>query len=113
MRYMLDTNICVYIMKAHPPAALARLSELNQGDAVMSVVTYAESRAGLELLGAIRAQNERALHLLTQHIPVLPFNEAAAEHYGLMRAAVRDGSDKKRIGNLCTELFALPRPANA
>ena len=60
MRYMLDTNICVYIMKAHPPAALARLSELNQGDAVMSVVTYAESRAGLNYLAlSVRRTSER------------------------------------------------------
>ena len=90
MRYMLDTNICIYIMKAQPPAALARLSSLNEGDAVMSVVTYAELCAGLELLVASRAQNQRALQLLTQYIPVLPFDGAAAEQFGVMRAAIRD-----------------------
>lgn len=89
MRYMLDTNICIYIIKAHPPAALTRLSELNQGDAVMSVVTYAELRAGLESLDTTRAQNENALRLLTQLIPVLPLDEPAAERYGVMRAAIR------------------------
>jgi len=39
MRYMLDTNICIYLMKAHPPSVLARLQTLDYGDAVMSVVT--------------------------------------------------------------------------
>jgi tRNA(fMet)-specific endonuclease VapC len=90
MRYMLDTNICIYLMKAHPPEVLARLQQLDHGDAVMSIISYAELRVGLEGLGATRAQNERALHLLTREIPVLPFDEAAAERYGVQRAAVRD-----------------------
>lgn len=90
MRYMLDTNICIYLMKAHPPEVLARLIQLDHGDVVMSIITYAELRVGLEGLGSSRAQNERALHLLTSDIPVLPFDEAAAERYGVQRAAVRD-----------------------
>lgn len=90
MRYMLDTNICVHLMKAHPPEVLARLLQLDHGDVVMSIITYAELRVGLEGLGSTRAQNERALHLLTSDIPVLPFDEAAAERYGVQRAAVRD-----------------------
>ncbi len=90
MRYMLDTNICIYLMKAHPPEVLARLLQLDHGDVVMSIITYAELRVGLEGLGSTRAQNERALHLLTSDIPVLPFDEAAAERYGVQRAAVRD-----------------------
>jgi tRNA(fMet)-specific endonuclease VapC len=98
MRYMLDTNICVYLMKAHPPEVLARLTQLNHGDAVMSIITYAELRVGLESLDVTRAQNEQALHLLTREIPVLPFDEAAAESYGVMRAAVpnrrRDAFDR-------------------
>ena len=90
MRYMLDTNSCIYLMKAHLPEVLARLVQLDHGDFVMSITTYAELRVGLEGLGSTRAQNERALHLLTSDIPVLPFDEAAAERYGVQRAAVRD-----------------------
>ena len=90
MRYMLDTNICIYIIKGNPPQVLDRLKTLTQGSAVMSVVTYAELRAGLELQSANRAQDERALAFLTSRIPVLPFNESAAECFGVMRAAVRD-----------------------
>lgn len=90
MRYMLDTNLCIYLMKAHPPEVMARLLQLDHGDVVMSIITYAELRVGLEGLGSSRAQNERALHLLTTDIPVLPFDEAAAERYGVQRAVVRD-----------------------
>lgn len=54
----------------------------------MSIVTYTELRVGLESLDATRTRNEQALHLLTREIQVLPFDEAAAERYGVMRAAV-------------------------
>ena len=92
MRYMLDTNICIYITKRHPPQVLNRLTALTQGSAVMSVVTYAELRAGLEIQSANRAQDERALALLISQIPVLPFTETDAERFGVLRAAVRDRS---------------------
>ena len=90
MRYMLDTNICIYLIKNHPPQVLQRLEALMQGSVVMSVVTYAELRAGLEIQTSNRAQDERALSLLTGRIPVLPFTQADAESFGVMRAAVRD-----------------------
>jgi tRNA(fMet)-specific endonuclease VapC len=95
MRYMLDTNICIYLIKNHPPQVLRRLEVLKQGDAVMSVVTYAELRAGLEIQGETRSPTDReldkrALTLLINRIPVLPFTEADAESFGVLRAAVRD-----------------------
>jgi len=90
MRYMLDTNICIYIMKRHPEEVLKRLEALNQGDVVMSVVTHAELRAGLEMKTANRSRDEHALDLLTRHIPILPFDEAASMSYGVLRAALPD-----------------------
>ena len=94
MHHMLDTNICIYIFitKSHPPQVLRRLESLTQGSAVMSVVTYAELRAGLEMQTNHRAQDERALKLLAQRISVLPFDKAADESYVLLRAAVRERS---------------------
>lgn len=95
MRYMLDTNICIYLIKNRPPQVLRRLEVLKQGDAVMSVVTYAELRAGLEIQGEARSLTDRdldkrALSLLINRIPVLPFVESDAESFGVLRAAVRD-----------------------
>jgi len=90
MRYLLDTNICIYIIKRQPPEVLHRLESLPQGSAVMSVVTYAELRAGLEIQTANRAQDERVLALFVQRIPVLPFGESDAISFGMLRAAVRD-----------------------
>lgn len=90
MRYMLDTNICIYLIKRHPPQVLSRLSALKRGSAVMSVVTYAELRAGLEMQSTQRDQDEKVLALLISRIPVLPFTEHEAESYGILRAAARD-----------------------
>ena len=90
MRYLLDTNICIYIIKRQPPEVLHRLESLPQGSAVMSVVSYAELRAGLEIQTASRAQDERVLALFVQRIPVLPFTESDAISFGVLRAAVRD-----------------------
>ena len=92
MRYMLDTNICIYLTKRHPPQVLKRLEALTQGSAVMSVVTYAELRAGLEIQTANRQADERVLALLTSRIPVLPFTAADAVSFGVLRAAVRERS---------------------
>lgn len=90
MRYMLDTNICIYLIKNHPPQVIRRLEILMQGSVVMSVVTYAELRAGLEMQSTHRGHDEHVLALLTNRIPVLPFTDAEAVRFGVLRAAVRD-----------------------
>ncbi len=90
MRYMLDTNICIYIIKRQPPQVLRRLANLAQGSAVMSVVSYAELCAGLEIQSVHCEQDAHVLALLISRIPVLPFTESDAESFGVLRAAVRD-----------------------
>lgn len=86
---MLDTNICIYLIKRHPPQVLERLQTLAQGSVVMSVLTYAELRAGLDMQTANRPQDERVLALLIARIPVLAFTAADAKRFGALRAAVR------------------------
>lgn len=86
---MLDTNVCIYIIKRHPPEVLKRLEQLREGEVTMSVVTYAELRAGLEIQTTERARDEQVLAMLIRRIPVPPFDEAAAENCGMLRAAVR------------------------
>ena len=71
MQYMLDTNICIYIMKRQPMEVLKRLEVLRQGEVVMSVVTHAELRAGLEMQIVNRSHDDHVLGLLTRRIPVL------------------------------------------
>ncbi len=90
MRYMLDTNICIYLIRRQSPQVLRRLEALNEGDVCMSVITYAELRAGLEIQSEQREHDQRVLAQLVQRIPVLPLDKAGAESYGRLRAAVRD-----------------------
>lgn len=90
MRYMLDTNICIYLLKRQAAEVLRKLEILRQGEAVISVVTHAELRAGLEIQAENRSHDEHVLRLLTSRIPVLPFDESASVAYGKLRAAVPD-----------------------
>ena len=89
--FMLDTNICIHLIRQQPRSVLQRLSKVMEGDAVMSVITYAELRVGVERSpGAARAGDESVLERLTTHIPVLDWDRASARHYGVLRAAVAD-----------------------
>ncbi len=90
MRYLLDTNICIYLMKEASPAVARRFAVLRVGDVGMSAITLAELRFGVEADAAHRARNERALDALLEEIPALAFDAPAAASYGVIRAAVRD-----------------------
>lgn len=91
MRFLLDTNICIYLLKAHPPQVLERFKITPLGDVVMSVVTYAELRHGIERTPVEdRAAAAQALQRFVARVPVLPFDESAAKSYGVLAAAVRD-----------------------
>lgn len=90
MRYLLDTNICVHLIQRHPAALMNRFPEFDYGDLVISVVTLAELRHGVERNLAIKHEAERALDTLLTYLPVLPLDNAVAVQYGVFAAAVRD-----------------------
>ena len=91
MRYMLDTNICIYLLDAHPPQVVQRFSTATLGQVVMSVVTYAELRHGVErCVGTDRDVAAKSLQRLIQRVPVVAFESIAAESYGVLAMAVRD-----------------------
>jgi tRNA(fMet)-specific endonuclease VapC len=90
MRYMLDTNICIHLIQRHPPQVLSRFAALSQGDVVMSMVTLAELRHGVERDSSTKPQAEQAVDRLLDFIPAQPFDTEAAIRYGELAAAVRD-----------------------
>ena len=90
MQYLLDTNICIYLMREQPPSVARRFAALRRGDVGMSVITLAELRYGVEARVADRKRNERALAALLTEIPAIPFDARAATTYGVIRAAVPD-----------------------
>ncbi len=95
-RFLLDTNICIYIRRKEPEEVLRRFRTLKAGEAALSVITFGELVYGAEK----SAQRTAALELLRELAKVLPvmgLPETAAEAYGTIRAELeRKG---KMIGN--------------
>ena len=85
MRYMLDTNICIYAIKHKPEQVFMRLQEHDPIDICISSVTYAELVHGVEKSKAIE-KNRVALALLLANIEIMNFDSLAAESYGEIRA---------------------------
>jgi tRNA(fMet)-specific endonuclease VapC len=78
LRFLLDTNICIYVLADAESLATKRVAECEEGSAVASAVTYAE------LLCGVRAgvtEDEMKLERFFQHVPVLAFGENQAKAY--------------------------------
>lgn len=89
-KYMLDTNICIYLMKHQPPQVRARFAVCFVGDVVISAITLAELEFGVACSGESQARNQAALDSLLEDIVVAPFEAGAARAYGPLRAAHRE-----------------------
>jgi tRNA(fMet)-specific endonuclease VapC len=88
-RFMLDTNMCIYLMKNQPEHVAERFAQCYVGDVVMSAITYAELEYGVAV-SANHARERRNLAALIEDIPVAPFDVAAAKAYGPVREATRE-----------------------
>ena len=85
MRYMLDTNICIYIIKNKPKKVIIELKRHKPSEICVSAITYAELTHGVEKSMAVE-KNRLALTLFFSNIEVLDFDIKAAIHYGKIRA---------------------------
>ena len=87
MRYMLDTNICSYILKDHPAAVKQRFEEVGSENICISSIVLAEL-----YYGAARHPKgvviRREIDDFAARLIVLPWDEAAADHYGAIRASL-------------------------
>lgn len=88
-RYMLDTNMCIYLMKNQPEQVARRFAQCQVGDVVMSAITYAELQYGVAVSRDPAREGDN-LRELAEMIPVLPFDRAAGEAYGPVRMATRE-----------------------
>jgi tRNA(fMet)-specific endonuclease VapC len=95
-RYLLDTNICIYIRQNRPERVFDRFKRLRAGEAVLSVITYGELFYGATKSAQSAAALER-LHELTSLLPALPLPETAREVYGRLRAQLE--AKGQTIGN--------------
>ncbi|MES2830382.1 MAG: type II toxin-antitoxin system VapC family toxin [Pseudomonadota bacterium] len=88
-RYMLDTNICIYIMKRAPEEVARRMDSCTFGDVVMSSVTCAELEYGVLCANDTAAAKEQ-LDTFLRAVPVVSFDASAATAYGPIRLASRN-----------------------
>jgi len=84
MRYLLDTNICIYIARRSPPEVLSRLERLKPGDVGMSIITYLELVYGAYKSRRVQS-NLEAIESLSRLVPVLSLDVTAARRYGQIR----------------------------
>ena len=87
MRYMLDTNICIYVIKHKPETVFQKLQNINPEDVCISSVTYAELVHGVEKSAAVE-KNRLALSMLLANMEILDFDVDAADCYGKIRAVL-------------------------
>ena len=90
MKYMIDTNICIYIIKKKPPEVLKKLKRIHVDTIGISAITVSELEYGVEK-SAYPERNRIALLEFLIPFAILDYDQAASEEYGRIRAAL----DKK------------------
>ena len=93
LRYMLDTNICIYVIKNRPARLRERFNNIAD-QLCISIVTFAELIYGAEK-SARPHENLAVVEQFCSRLDVLPFAERAASHYGQLRAEL------ERAGTPC------------
>ncbi len=103
MIYMLDTNVCVALIRHKPPAILSKIQALSIGDVGLSSITVAELAYGAQKSRYV-AENQQALEQFLLPLQVADFDYDAALAYGEIRARLeRQGAP---IGSLDTLIGA-------
>ena len=85
MKYMLDTNICIYAIKHKPDAVIKKFLSHDPEELCISAITYAELIHGVEKSMAVE-RNRIAISLFLSPITILQYDEHAAEEYGKIKA---------------------------
>lgn len=106
---LLDTNICIYIINARPPAVLARFHRYRLGEIGLSSVVAAELAYGVEKSASTR--NREALRMFLAPLELLPFDDKASWTYGEVRADLERRGQP--IGSLDTMIAAHALSLNA
>jgi len=100
MKFMLDTNTCIYLIKQKPPKVLKHFKAYSIGEIGISSITLAELRFGVEKSQHIQ-KNQEALNAFILPLEIGDFDEKAAKVYGEIRAAL------EKTGNLIGSMDML------
>ena len=93
IKYMLDTNICIYLIKEKPKKVIYKFQSLDIGEICISMITFAELEYGVEK-SKFKEKNRAALTSFLAPIEILSFDQKAAIKYGEIR------SELEKQGNI-------------
>ncbi len=110
MRYLLDTDTVIYIIKRHPPKVASRFERIGPEDVGISTISIAEL-----MFGAAKSRHQhearRAITAIREALMVVPFDEEAARAYGGLRASLEQRG--RPIGAMDTLIAAHARALGA
>lgn len=85
IRYLLDTNICIYIIRQQPPVVFEHFAQHRRGEVAISAITWGELCHGLNT-----HDGEKELSALLGKLQAVPYDFNAAARYGELSRAYRD-----------------------
>lgn len=103
MKYLLDTNICIYIINSRPSKVLNRFKEFAVGDIAVSTITVYELMYGV-YKSRYEEKNLCALRAFLSPLEILSFDEACADFCGRVRAYLE--KEGKMIGSMDIQIAA-------
>ena len=83
--YLLDTNICIYIINKNPKSIVEKMCSLNPNDIKISAITVSELEYGASK-SLKRTQNRFAMNNFLSPFQIISFDAQDAEIYGIIRA---------------------------
>jgi len=88
--FLLDTTICIHLMRHQTPQVAHRFASCRVGEVLISAITAAELEFGVLASGADAEHNRQALDRFVAEVPIAPFDGEAARSYGCVRLASRE-----------------------
>ena len=84
MKYLIDTNICIYIMNKRPAGVIKKFKQFDLGEVGISTITVSELQYGVAK-STHRNENQQRLEQFIAPLDILPYDEMAAGAYGDIR----------------------------
>lgn len=90
MKYMLDTNICIYILNKKPEAYIKKLEKIDQGNHIIAISSIVLSELQYGVANSIhKEQNQINLDNLLSKLEVIDYSASCALFYGQIRSALK------------------------
>ncbi len=109
MQYLLDTNICIYLIKNKPAGVQNKFKKLRLGSLGISSISVAELQFGVNK-SQQREKNQQALDQLLIPFEIVNFDYNAATEYGIIRNDLEKSGTP--IGPLDTLIAAHAKSLN-